>query len=165
MTLRRLPVLLAALLISLPALAGDWSLGGGSVRFHTPDNWMTIMQGQGEPEIIVFQVPDPSPTGQNTLSRVTVTVAKAASEQAFRQFVDGAHQHASKLPDYKPDNAKHGDTLRYTAQENGVTNVYVEHYARVDGHAVKVRCIRRQELDQTFRPRMRQPGRSVALTH
>ena len=46
--------LAGALLLAGSAYATDVSMAGGSVGFSTPDNWVTIMETQGDPEIRVF---------------------------------------------------------------------------------------------------------------
>jgi aminocarboxymuconate-semialdehyde decarboxylase len=43
----------------------------GSVHFSTPSNWLGIMQVDGDPEVRVFQVPDPSPPARTTRSRAS----------------------------------------------------------------------------------------------
>ena len=56
--------LAVGLLAAAAASATDVSMANGSVNFSTPDSWLGIMQTDGDPEVRVFQVPDPSPTGQ-----------------------------------------------------------------------------------------------------
>lgn len=138
-------VLAALLLIAVPACAGDWSLAGGAVRFHAPDSWVTIMQSDNAPALVAFQVPDPSPTGRHTLARVSVKVVKAVGGDALKQMIEDAREHAHTLPGFKRDDTRSGsDTLVYTARENGIVQLYVEHYMLLPGHAVELRCVRPQ---------------------
>lgn len=145
---RRALVLAVALFVAVPAMAADWTLGGGTVKFSTPDDWVTLMQSQGDPELIVFQVPDPSPTGQNTLARIGVTVEPASSAAQFSRFISAARTHARTLTGYKLDeDTGRDDQLIYTARENNVSQIYVERYFRKKGHAVMLRCIRPQHTE------------------
>ncbi len=61
-------VLASALVLASAAHATDVSMADGSVSFSTPDSWVGIMETQGDPEVRVFQVPDPSPTGKPAAS-------------------------------------------------------------------------------------------------
>lgn len=124
--------------------ATDVSMAGGSVSFSTPDTWLAIMQTEGDPEVRVFQVPDTSPTGKNSLARVTVTVKQIADVSGFQQYMGEAEAQAMALPGYKA--ASHvqpePNSSMYTAQENGAAFSYTEHYWLKNGHAIQLRCMR-----------------------
>ena len=81
--------------------ATEVSMADGSVHFSAPDNWLGIMETQGDPEARVFQVPDPSPTGKNSLARVTVTVKRVDDVNGFNQYRSEATAKAMTLPGYK----------------------------------------------------------------
>jgi hypothetical protein len=123
--------------------ATDVSMADGSVNFSTPDSWLDIMETQGDPEVRVFQVPDPSPTGKTSLARISVTVTQAADVSGFNQFRSDATAKAMALPGYKasPVPPQPNSNL-YTAQENGAQFSYVEHYWFKNGHAIQLRCMR-----------------------
>jgi hypothetical protein len=137
----------AAILLALPgigpALAGEVSMAGGAIRFHTPDNWQDIMQTEGDPEARVFQVPDPSPTGKNNLARVTVTVTQAPDVASFDQYRQAADAKARLLPGYRSSGATAAASeIAYSANENGTEFTYVEHYWFKPGRAIQLRCVR-----------------------
>jgi hypothetical protein len=135
--------LATTLLLAGRVHATDVSMAGGSVSFSTPDSWLDIMDTQGESEVRVFQVPDPSPTGKNSLARVTVTVTQAADVSGFNQFKADATAKAIALPGYKIDPvAPQPNSNLYTAQENGAEFSYIEHYWFKNGHAIQLRCMR-----------------------
>ncbi|MGA0587528.1 hypothetical protein ACO2Q2_10435 [Dyella sp. KRB-257] len=142
----RIAALAAALLITGPAFAADVSMAGGAVTFTTPDNWLGIMETQGDPEVRVFQVPDPSPTASNTLARVTVTVKQVGDIGGYRRYVSEANAKAQALPGYQPirgvSNSNGPNDYLYTAKESGETIAYVEHYWFRDGRAIQLRCLR-----------------------
>jgi hypothetical protein len=136
-----------ALLLAGGALhATDVTMASGSIHFSTPDSWVGIMETQGDPEVRVFQVPDPSPTANNTLARVTVTVKDVADLPGFQQYVNAASDKAKALNGYKAigstTNTRGPSTFEYTAQENGVQFAYVERYWMKGNHAVQLRCVR-----------------------
>ena len=141
-------LILAAILVACggigaSAFAGDVSMAGGAVQFSTPDNWVGIMQTQGDPEAQVFQVPDSSATGNTTLARVTVTVKQVASLDEFQQYVIGATNRAKALTGYVAGTASGApNDFIYTAQESGARLNYRERYWFSRGHAVQLRCAR-----------------------
>lgn len=135
-------VTFAALLTGM-VHATDVSMAGGSVTFSTPDNWLDIMDTEGDPEARVFQVPDASATGKLNLARVTVTVKQVADVNAFQQFSGNAIAKALALPGYKAaPMPPQPNTSIYTAQENGTAFNYIEHYSMKNGNAVQLRCVR-----------------------
>lgn len=145
--LRHTTILTASLLLAAAvgtARADDVSMAGGSIHFSTPSNWVDIMQTQGDPEVHVFQVPDPSPTGNDTLARVTVTVKQAQDLAAFNTYRDAATARARQLTDYRamplPGDDPNG--YAYTARENGEQIDYIEYYWFINGRAVQLRCVR-----------------------
>lgn len=145
MSFSRIPLFAAALLgvlLSTSTHATNVSMAGGSVNYSTPDNWLGIMETQGDPEVRVFQVPDPSPTASNALARVTVTVKQVPDIGGFQQYMAAATQKAKALTGYQAGAATGPNTAAYTAQENGAPFVYSEHYWFKDNHAIQLRCVR-----------------------
>ena len=148
MSFLRTPLLAATLLLGTLALstgahATAVSMAGGSVNFSTPDNWLGIMQTDGDPEVRVFQVPDPSPTANSALARVTVTVKQVPDLGGFQQYMASATQKAKALTGYQPGAGTGGpNSASYTAQENGAPFVYSERYWFKDNHAIQLRCVR-----------------------
>ena len=125
------------------AHAGEVSMASGAITFDTPNNWLPIMQTQGDPEAQVFQVPDPSPTGKASLARVTVTVKRVADISSFHQFMAEATAKGLGLPGYKAAEVPPSPNSNvYTAQEIGVQFNYTEHYFFKHGYAIQLRCIR-----------------------
>ena len=131
------------LLASIPAPAADVSMANGSVNFSTPDGWLDILQTDGDPEVRVFQVPDPSPTGHTTLARITVTVKQEPDVDGFHGYMDEATAKAMALPGYRAVARVPGsDSFSYTAREAGVDSSYRERYWYRDGLAIQLRCVR-----------------------
>ncbi|HEX7815392.1 hypothetical protein [Dyella sp.] len=134
-------------LLALPALhATDVSMADGRISFTTPDSWVGIMETQGDPEVRVFQVPDPSPTASNSLARVTITVKQVADAAGYKQYMDAATEKAKGLSGYKAITStvetRGPSTYEYTAQENNVQFAYVERYWLKGSQAIQLRCMR-----------------------
>jgi hypothetical protein len=146
MNLGRYMIVTMALLLggTTVAQADDVSMASGSVHFSTPANWVGIMQVDGDPEVRVFQVPDPSPSASSTLARISVSVKQVANLQDFNDYVGGAVAKAKQLKDYQPGQSASGDqnSFVYTASESGTPYTYVERYWFRDGHAIQLRCAR-----------------------
>jgi len=139
MSFFRNTVIAGALVFAGAAQAGDVSMAGGSVNFSTPDQWMGIMETEGDPEVRVFQVPDPSPNGN--LARVTVTVKQVDNTGDFQQYVASAMSKAKALTGYQEGSGT-ADSFVYTAQENGAQYSYSERYWLKNNHAIQLRCVR-----------------------
>ncbi|GAB3792805.1 hypothetical protein [Dyella agri] len=142
-------VLAAGLLATVPAPAApaaEVNMANGSVNFSTPDGWLDILQTDGDPEVRVFQVPDPSPTGHTTLARITVTVKQEPDASDFHSYMDEANAKAMALPGYQAvAKAAEPNSYSYIAREAGVASSYRERYWYRDGHAIQLRCVRPQQ--------------------
>jgi hypothetical protein len=139
--------LVIALLLGGNVHAADVSMASGSISFSTPDSWLDIMQTE-DPEVRVFQVPDPSPTGKSSLARVTVTVKQVSDAGGFQQYMGDANAKAMALPGYKAAAvAPSPNSYVYTAQENGTQFSYSERYWLKDGHAIQLRCVRPEQSE------------------
>lgn len=142
MSFFRNTVFASGLVLAGATQATDVSMAGGSVNFSTPDQWVGIMETQGDPEVRVFQVPDPSPTASTSLARVSVTVKQVADVSAFQQYVSSAMSKAKSLTGYQDGAGGLADNFTYTAQENGAQYSYSERYWFKDNHAIQLRCVR-----------------------
>jgi len=140
MSFFRNTVIAGALAFAGATHAGDISMAGGSVTFSTPDQWLGIMETQGDPEVRVFQVPDPAPNGN--LARVTITVKQVGNAGEFQQYVTSAMGKAKALTGYQATGGGAADNFIYTAQENGAQYSYSERYWFKDSHAIQLRCVR-----------------------
>lgn len=131
-----------ALAVAPAALAADYSLANGAVKFSAPDTWPMLMEKQeGQRQFVALQVREPGAT--DSLARITVTVQQVDGVQGFQQFVHQDTERARKLPGYLADSGPGASSnLRYTASENGHKNTYAEHYLYRSNLGIQVRCIR-----------------------
>lgn len=131
-----------AVAIAPAALAADYSLANGMVKFSAPDAWPMLMEKlDGPRQFVALQVK--SPGDANALARITVTTEQVDGIQGFQKFFNDGTARARKLPGYEATTAL-GDSssLRYTASENHEKNAYTEVYAFRSNLAIQVRCIR-----------------------
>lgn len=142
MTRAALFACLAAIVASSTVSAEDVSMAAGKLHFATPANWVGIMQTQGDPEVQVFQVPDPSPAGSQILARVTITVKMEPDVTSFQQYVSQASAKGKALTGYVAAKAASPLDLSYTAQEAGARLAYHERYWFAAGMAIQLRCVR-----------------------
>ncbi|HEX7341600.1 MAG TPA: hypothetical protein VF269_04910 [Rhodanobacteraceae bacterium] len=141
--LERLVIFALLALIAPACLAAQFTFANGNIQLTVPDGWPRILQSKGDPETMVFQVPDPSPDSRNALARISVTTEQVHDIISFERFVQENSARAHVLPDYQADKLHStSTTLRYTADDGSVQQTYVEHYSLHHGYAVVVRCVR-----------------------
>lgn len=134
---------LLALLVAPTCFATQYTLSNGEFGFNVPEGWPRIMQTSGDPETMVFQVPDSSPSRHESLARVSVTSKQVHDITSFQHFVAQDTSHAQALPDFQLDKQRSTPTtFYYTATEGGVEQTYIAHYYFHDGYAIQVRCVR-----------------------
>lgn len=137
--LRALPLALA---LAAPSVgATDVSMADGVIHFNVPDGWSMIMQSSGETETQVFQVPGSS-HADATLSRVTITLKKAADLHAFQVFSGEMRSRATNLKDYVAATPKAPTENVYSAKEGTTKLDYYERYFFANGYAIQLRCVR-----------------------
>lgn len=62
----------------------DYNLNDGQVRFSVPSSWTTIMEkSDGNPQAIIFQIPDPATAGTEDTASVTVKTRQLKSPLDF----------------------------------------------------------------------------------
>ena len=141
MTRLLLGLMLGLLLASPVASATDVSMAGGAIQFPVPDNWVPIMQSQGDTETQVFQVPG-SNAADATLARVSITLQAVPNINGFQQFAGNLRSRASGLTEYAAGKATSPTENVYKAKEGAITLDYHERYFYSAGYAIQVRCIR-----------------------
>lgn len=130
-------------LIAPACMASQFTFATGGFKITVPDGWPRIMQSHGDPESMVFQVPDSSPSARNALARVVVTSQSVRDIASFEHFVAEHTNHAHTLPHFKADAQRSTSTsLYYTATDGHVKQTYVERYFFHEGYAILVRCVR-----------------------
>ena len=100
------PIALALALASSLAFAQaktDYTLNAGAVHFHVPGNWTAIMEkADGDPQAVIFQVPDPATQGTEDTASVTIKTRSLKSGDDFQGFVTDAFGILLILPFTRP---------------------------------------------------------------
>lgn len=133
---------ICALACTPVALAADYSLANGVVKFSATDAWPMLMEKlDGPRQFVALQVK--TPDDANALARITVTTEQVDGVAGFQKFFNDGAARAHKLPGYMASNTVgNNSSLRYTATENREKNAYTEVYAFRANLAIQVRCIR-----------------------
>lgn len=142
---------IAAFTVVPAALAADYSLANGMVKFSAPDAWPVLMDSRDGPhQFIALQVK--TPDNGDSLARITVRAEQVAGLQGFQQFLDHGTERARKLPGYTVESAQGATTgMRYTAIENHAKNHYVENYFYRSNLGIQVRCVRPADAPADWR--------------
>lgn len=124
-------------------LAAQFALANGGIRFTVPDGWSRILQSPGDPEMQVFQDPDPMARSKDALARVSVISQSVPDIISFQALVNEENNRARSLPHYQLDKQRSSAThFYYTATDGSVEQTYEVHYSLLNGYAVEVRCVR-----------------------
>ncbi|HET8898370.1 MAG TPA: hypothetical protein VFN09_06350 [Rhodanobacteraceae bacterium] len=143
---------LAALALPLPSAAASHQLDQGRVRFTAPDGWTVIMEKtDGDPQFLVFQVPNPQAPG--TLSRIGVRLESVAGATGFSDDVKTALRKAKDGQGYKALPAQPGEyaTLRYETAAEGVRQSVRLSFIHHGDRAIELSCIRPLEVTASGR--------------
>ena len=139
--------------VSLAALAQaktDYALNAGQVHFHVPPDWTAIMEkADGDPQAVIFQVPDPATQGTEDTASVTIKTRALKSGDDFQSFVTDAFERAKGQGGYENDSTnKESSVHRYFVTRNKVRYLVRDSYQMNGNIGIEVRC-QRPVLDAT----------------
>jgi len=147
------PIALTLALASSLAFAQaktDYALNAGAVHFHVPGDWTAIMEkSDGDPQAVIFQVPDPATQGTEDTASVTIKTRSLKSGDDFQSFVTEAFERAKGQTGYENDSAnKDSSVHRYYVTRNKVRYLVRDAYQMTANVGIEVRC-QRPMLDAT----------------
>ena len=147
------PIALALALASSLAFAQaktDYTLNAGAVHFHVPGNWTAIMEkADGDPQAVIFQVPDPATQGTEDTASVTIKTRSLKSGDDFQGFVTDEFERSKGQAGYEADSANKDSTVHRYFVTRGKTRYLVRDSYQLSGNvAIEVRC-QRPLLDAT----------------
>ena len=122
----------------------DYTLNAGSVHFHVPPDWTAIMEkADGDPQAVIFQVPDPAAQGTEDTASVTVKTRSLKSSEEFNGFVTDEFERSKGQAGYENDSAnKDSSAHRYFVVRNKTRYLVHDNYQLNGNVAVQVRCQR-----------------------
>lgn len=128
----------------------DYSLNAGQVNFHVPPEWTAIMEkADGDPQAVIFQVPDPVAQGSEDTASVTVKTRSLKASADFQGFVTDEFERSKGQAGYEADSANKDSTVHRYFVTRGKTRYLVRDSYQLSGNvAIEVRC-QRPLLDAT----------------
>lgn len=134
-------------IISLAAFAQaktDYALNAGQVHFRVPPEWTAIMEkADGDPQAVIFQVPDASAQGSEDTASVTVKTRSLKASADFTGFVTDEFERSKGQAGYENDSAnKDSSAHRYFVTRNKTRYLVHDNYELAGNVAVLVRCQR-----------------------
>jgi hypothetical protein len=128
----------------------DYTLNDGQIHFHVPPDWTAIMEkSDGDPQAVIFQVPDASAQGSEDTASVTVKTRSLKSGDQFNGFVQDAFERAKGQAGYENDSSnKEPSTHRYFVNRGKTRYLVRDNYELKGNVAIEVRC-QRPLLDAT----------------
>lgn len=153
MNLPRIP--LALLLLGAATLAGAqartrYELNEGRVHFTVPPDWAAIMEKtEGNPQLVVFRVPDASAEGSQDMASVTVKTQLLRGPSTFGALVQEEFELSKQQTGYERDAAGAGENVHQYFVQRGPTRYRVyDRFRETGGVWVHIRC-QRPLLDTT----------------
>lgn len=148
-----LPLLLLLATAGAHAQSGsDFTLNEGKIRFSVPDGWSAIMEkSDGNPQAIIFQVPDPATAGTDDTASVTVKSRQLKSPADFADATQNEMLLSKAQTGYEA--ALDGSTagVHHYFVMRGKTRYDIrDRFTLMGNIAVQVRC-QRPLLDATTR--------------
>lgn len=122
----------------------DYELNGGLVHFRVPPDWSAIMEkADGDPQAVIFQVPDPTAQGTEDTASVTVKTRSLKASGDFSGFVTDSFERAKGQAGYETDSSNKDSTIhRYFVMHNKTRYLVRDSYQLNGNVAVEVRCQR-----------------------
>jgi len=147
------PLALLLALVSTAAFAQaktDYTLNGDQVHFRVPPDWTAIMEkADGDPQAVIFQVPDPATQGTEETASVTIKTRSLKTSADFAGFVQDEFERSKGQAGYENDSAnKDSSSHRYFVTRNKTRYLVNDNYHLAGNVAVEVRC-QRPLLDAT----------------
>jgi hypothetical protein len=145
-----LPLALASTLVLAQAKT-DYTLNAGQVHFHVPPDWTAIMEkADGDPQAVVFQVPDPATQGSEDTASVTIKTRSLKEGADFQGFVTDEFERAKGQAGYETDSSnKDSSVHRYFVVRSKTRYLVRDSYQLNGSVAIEVRC-QRPLLDGTL---------------
>jgi len=128
----------------------DYALNAGQVQFRVPPDWSAIMvKDDGDPQAVIFQVPDTTAQGSEDTASVTVKTRSLKASGDFQGFVTDEFERSKGQAAYEADSTTKDSTSHNYFVTRGKTRYHTHDSYQLAGNvAVIVRC-QRPMLDGT----------------
>jgi hypothetical protein len=144
------PLLVFASTLVFAQAKTDYTLNAGQVHFRVPPDWTAIMEkADGDPQAVVFQVPDPATQGSEDTASVTIKTRSLKASADFQGFVTDEFERAKGQAGYETDASNKDSSVHRYFVSRSKTRYLVRDAYQLDGSvAIEVRC-QRPLLDGT----------------
>jgi hypothetical protein len=128
----------------------DYTLNGDQVHFRVPPEWTAIMEkSDGDPQAVIFQVPDATAQGTEETASVTIKTRMLKDGVDFNGFVQDEFERSKGQAGYENDTSNKDATIhRYFVVRSKTRYLVRDHYQQNGTVAVQLRC-QRPLLDAT----------------
>ncbi|MBN8482731.1 MAG: hypothetical protein J0L88_14205 [Xanthomonadales bacterium] len=128
----------------------DYALNDGKIRFRVPSTWSAIMEkSDGNPQAIVFQVPDTAAQGTEDAATITVKTRQLKSPGDFAEAVQNELALSKAQTGYESDaQAADSGVHRYFVLRGKTRYAIRDRFVLIGTIAAQVRC-QRPLLDAT----------------
>ena len=122
----------------------DYTLNGARVHFRVPPDWTAIMEkADGDPQAVIFNVPDPTAQGTEETASVTVKTRTLKASADFSGFVTDSFERAKGQSGYETDTSnKESSVHRYYVTHNKTRYLVRDTYQLNGNIAIELRCQR-----------------------
>ena len=122
----------------------DYALNGDQVRFRVPPEWTAIMEkADGDPQAVIFQVPDPTAQGTEDTASVTIKTRSLKASADFNTFVQDEFERSKGQSGYENDSTnKDSSVHRYFVERSKTRYLVRDSYLLTSNIAIEVRCQR-----------------------
>lgn len=128
----------------------DYALNDGKVRFRVPATWTAIMEkSDGNPQAIVFQVPDPATQGTEDAASITIKTRQLRAAGDFADAVQNELVLSKAQTGYESDaSATDSGVHRYFVMRGKTRYAIRDKFVLIGTVTAQVRC-QRPLLDAT----------------
>lgn len=137
-------LLLASTGIALAQDDATYTLNDGNVTFRMPSAWTAIMEkSDGNPQAIVFQVPDPATRGTDDTASITVKTRMLKGPDEFPEALQNEYLLSRAQTGYEADHDdKDNGVHRYFVMRGNTRYAIRDRFVLIGYIAVQVRCQR-----------------------
>ena len=122
----------------------DYNLNNGAIKFSVPAGWNAIIEkSDGNPQAIIFVVPDPATEGTDDTASVTVKTRQLESPNSFAEATQDELNLSKAQTGYEsdPDSSNPG-VHRYYVMRGQTRYAIRDRFVLIGNVAVQVRCQR-----------------------
>jgi hypothetical protein len=135
------------LVLLLPALApaadASYSLFEGLVKISAPADWPVMLKKtEGVPQVIAFQVTDPSDPNNGQLSHVSIESKLLNDASTYQALVNAGTDRAKQTPGYEEQKSADANVIRYAGLDGKQRYEYRESWSLNTKVLTHVRCSR-----------------------